>query len=70
MLLETVITLILVVFEIIFGVSLLIRPKWLRNLPKIRYIFEKYGEKKASIYYFSLGILVIFAGIVQFLSVY
>lgn len=68
---DDIIFLISGVVGLISGILILLRPKWFRNLWKIRAAYEYWGEKTASRYYCVLGILTVAIGlwlIIKYLS--
>lgn len=59
------------VFVLVNGILMLLRPKWFRNLWKVRIAYKLWGEKAASRYYYVLGVFTIAIGfwlIIKFLS--
>ncbi len=48
---------------LVSGILMLLRPRWFRNLWKIRTAYELWGEKAATRYYYALGIFTIAIGL-------
>jgi hypothetical protein len=60
---DDVIFLITGIIGLISGILIILRPKWFRNLWKIRTAYEYWGEKTASYYYYVLGVLTAAIGL-------
>jgi hypothetical protein len=57
------------IFQISFSILIILRPTWIRKLPKIKSSYDRFGEKKTSLLYIGLGVLGLMIGVMEFFIV-